>query len=64
MFLLMELLVQFLFNEAFPFLFPENRLLLLFIVEQSIEFLNSCPLVVLIQLGVDLSFGYLGRSHT
>ena len=58
-FLLHDLTVEFLLDEATALLLPHYSLLLFFIVEQSVELLDSSPLVILCNLTVNLGFGLL-----
>jgi hypothetical protein len=56
------LTVEFLLDEATALLLPHYSLLLFFVVEQSVELLDSSPLVILCDLTVNLGFGMLARQ--
>ena len=60
--LLLQLLVQLLLNQALSFAVTQDRLLLLLVVEEGVEFLDSCPLVLLFDLRVSLGLGTLGAG--
>ena len=49
----LHLSVEFFSDESLAFLFSEDGLLLLFVVQESVEFLDSVPLVVFVNLRVD-----------
>jgi hypothetical protein len=61
-FLLHDLTVKFLLDEATALLLPHYSLLLFFVVEQSVELLDSSPLVILCDLTVNFSSGMLARQ--
>ena len=62
--LLRNLSIKFLLDQPSSLLLSCNSLLLLFVVQQSIEFLDGCPLVLFRQLAVNLSsLGDLARSN-
>jgi hypothetical protein len=56
------LTVEFLLDKATALLLPDYGLLLFFVVEQSVELLDSSPLVILCDLTVNLGFGMLARQ--
>jgi len=58
-FLLHDLTVEFLLYKATALLFPYYSLLLFFIVEESVELLDSSPLIILSDLTVNFCFGML-----
>ena len=58
--LLLQLLVQLLLDESLSFAVTQDSLLLLLIVKQGIELLDGGPLVLLLDLRVDLSLSTLG----
>jgi hypothetical protein len=60
-FLLHDLTVKFLLDET-ALLLPHYSLLLFFVVEQSVELLDSSPLVILCDLTVNFSSGMLARQ--
>lgn len=54
-----DLTIKLLLNQSAALLFSHNRLLLFFVVEKSIEFLDCRPLIVFRDFTVDFSFGML-----
>jgi hypothetical protein len=56
------LTVEFLLDEATALLLPHYSLLLFFVVEQSVELLDSSPLIILCDLTVNLGSGMLARQ--
>lgn len=52
--LLLELLVQLLLNQSLPLAVTQDRLLLLLVVQQRVELLDRCPLVLLLDLRIGL----------
>ncbi len=62
--LFIKLLVKFLFDESLSLLVSKNSLFLLLVMKESVEFLNGCPLIIFINLWVDVCLGHLRWSHT
>lgn len=60
--LLNHLVVEFLLNESLAFLFALKSLLLLFVVQKSVEFLDSEPLIFFINFGVDIGLSGLNSA--
>ncbi|MCP4667906.1 MAG: hypothetical protein GY849_16275 [Deltaproteobacteria bacterium] len=60
---LSELLVEFVTDQSAAFLFAEHGLLLLFVVQKSVELLNGSPFVFFTELRVDVGFVSYARCH-
>jgi len=60
--LLSHLVVQLFLNESLALLLTLKGLLLLLVVQQSVEFLDSEPLVLLVNLGVDVGLPRLDSA--
>jgi len=59
---LSHLVVKLLLNESLALLFALKSLLLLFVVQEGVEFLNSEPLIFFINLGVDIGLSGLDSA--
>jgi len=60
--LLNHLVVEFFLNESLAFLFALKSLLLLFVVQKGVEFLDSEPLIFFINFGVDIGLSGLNSA--
>lgn len=60
--LLIHLVVKLFLNESLALLLTLDGLLLLLVVQQSVEFLDSKPLVLLVNLGVDVGLSRLDSA--
>ena len=60
---LSKLLVKFIADQSAAFLFAKHGLLLLFVVQKSVELLNGSPFVFFTELRVDVGSGSNARCH-
>ncbi len=53
-----HLAIELITDQAFSFLVTKNGLLLLFVMKEGVELLNSCPLIILIDFRENFGFGF------
>jgi hypothetical protein len=56
------LTIELISDQAFSLLVPEDGLLLLFIMEQSVELLDGGPFIVLVDFREDFGGGFFRRD--